>query len=143
MIRLVAAVLAFLTLAAWWSGWRDDEEPLGQVTDAATFVAETEAFAAQYQKGEHVQPPPGPVPMLARRFEFWPNLKLNPDESYRLRIMAQDSVHSVAVNGMEMLLVPGYVQEIDVVPGDQLELRCNEYCGLGHNRMRLKLNPDP
>lgn len=139
MIRIVQPVLAFLALAAWWPGWRADEPPLGQAVDAAAFVAETEAFAARYQAGERVEPPPGDVRLLARKFEFWPDVKLNPEAGYRLRIMAQDSVHSVAVNGTERLLVPGYVQDIDVAPGDQLELRCNEYCGLGHNRMRLKL----
>lgn len=139
MIRLAAAMLAFLALAAWWPGWREAEQPLGQVVDAAAFVTQTEAFAGRYQKGERVEPPAGDVPLLARKFEFWPDVKLQPDQSYRLRLMAQDGVHSVAVNGTELLLVPGYVQDIDVSPGDQLELRCNEYCGLGHNRMRLKL----
>lgn len=133
------AGLAFLALAAWWPGWRGGEQPLGQAVDPAAFVAETEAFATRHQAGQTVRPPPGAVPLLARRFEFWPPLALDPGESYRLRLMAQDSVHSVAVNGREMLLVPGHVQDIDVAPGDQLELRCNEYCGLGHNRMRLKL----
>ncbi|MGE4280218.1 MAG: hypothetical protein AB7G62_11555 [Magnetospirillum sp.] len=139
MIRLVLSVLAFLALAAWWPGWHQAEQPLGQAVDPAAFVAQTEAFAARYQRGERVEAPAGEVPLLARKFEFWPDVKLQPDHSYRLRIMAQDSVHSVAVNGVELLLVPGFVQDIDVSPGDQLELRCNEYCGLGHNRMRLKL----
>jgi len=143
MIRLVLALLAFLALAAWWPGWTGDEQSLGAPVDPARFVAETEAFAARHQMGEQVQPPAGTVPMLARRFEFWPQLQLDPQAHYRLRLMAQDSVHSVVVNGRERLLVPGYVQEIDVVVGDQLELRCNEYCGLGHNRMRLKLHPHP
>lgn len=138
MIRLVVATLAFLALVAWWPGWRGPEQPLGEAVDAAGFAAQTESFAARYQAGERVEPPPGDVPLLARKFEFWPDVKLNPQARYRLRVMAQDGVHSVAVNGTEMLLVPGYVQDIDVVPGDQIELRCNEYCGLGHNRMRLR-----
>lgn len=138
MIRVVLAGMAFLALAAWWPGWRGGEQPLGQAVDPAAFVAETQAFAARHQAGERVEPPAGDVPLLARRFEFWPHLKLSPEKHYRLRVMAEDSVHSVAVNGREMLLVPGHVQDIDVAPGDQVELRCNEYCGLGHNRMRLK-----
>jgi cytochrome c oxidase subunit 2 len=66
---------------------------------------------------------------------------LQAGQTYRLRLMAEDAVHSVVVAGHEMLLVPGRVQELTVTPraGDTMELRCNEYCGLGHNRMRLKV----
>lgn len=137
----MAALLAFAALAALWPGWRGAEEGDGEAVEVAVFAAQVRAFAAAHQVGEVVVPPPGPVPMLARRFEFWPPLRLEAGQTYRLRLMADDGLHSVAVAGREVLLVPGRVQEIELVarPGDEIELRCNEYCGLGHNRMRLRV----
>lgn len=141
MIRAGLAIAAFVLLAALWPGWRRDEAEPGQAVDAAAFVAEVHAFAARHRRGEMVAPPPGAVPLLARRFEFWPSLRLEAGQTYRLRVMAEDSVHSLAVRGREVLLVPGRVHEIAVTPrvGEEIELRCNEYCGLGHNRMRLRI----
>ena len=135
-------VATFIALAACWPGWRLDEGIAGQKVDPIEFAEAARAFAARYQVGAVVEPPPGPVPMLVRRFEFWPALHLRPGQTYRLRLLAEDGIHSVVHDGREVLLIPGEVQELVLTPkpGEELELRCNEYCGLGHNRMRAKLN---
>ncbi|MBR9971629.1 quinol oxidase [Magnetospirillum sulfuroxidans] len=141
MIKGLIAVALFAVLAGLWPGWRMPEAGSGQAVDPAVFIDQVRQFAAAHDQDGVVEPPPGDVPMLARRFEFWPAVHLQAGQTYRLRLMAEDAVHSVVVAGHEMLLAPGRVQELTVTPqaGDTVELRCNEYCGLGHNRMRLKI----
>lgn len=136
MIR-VLSIVAFVALALGWSGWSRPEADVGEAVEEAAFSARVHAYASLYRE----EAPAGEIPMLARRFEFYPPVHLQAGQSYRLLLMAEDAVHSVAVNGHEMLLVPGWVQAVEITPhpGDVVELRCNEYCGLGHNRMRLKV----
>lgn len=136
MIRALP-VVAFVALTLLWPGWRQPEDDLGEVVEATAFSARVHAYASLYRE----EAPAGEIPMLARRFEFYPAVRLQAGQSYRLQLMAEDTVHAVAVNGHEMLLVPGRVQTVEITPhpGDVVELRCNEYCGLGHNRMRLKV----
>lgn len=128
------AVVAALMLAAW-PGWRMDEAPAGYAQEPHDFLERVEAFAGGR---DVVRPPPGDVPLLARRFEFWPALELKAGQTYRLHVGSVDGVHALALDGRETLLVPGRVQVFEVTPAapGPLDLRCNEYCGLGHNKMR-------
>ncbi|MCR6632504.1 MAG: quinol oxidase [Magnetospirillum sp.] len=139
---LLAAATAALILA--WPGWH-----LGDAVPEDSYPQEPELFAAAaesyvdlHRVGERdgvplVRPPPDAhVPVVARRFEFWPALELQAGRTYHLHVAAVDTVHSVVAQGREYALVPGQVQVITVVPGEQVTLQCGEYCGLGHNRMR-------
>lgn len=85
------------------------------------------------------RPQPGqPAYLVARRFEFWPPLHLAAGQDYPLVLGAVDGVHSVWLAGREYLLVPGRQSLVTVrFDRDQVvDLRCNEYCGLAHTRMR-------
>lgn len=146
--RLAVLALAAVTLAllAALPAWRLDDRPAANAyaEEPAAFLARVEDFAARHatgrmaEGGELVAPPPGDVPLLARRFEFWPPLELEAGRTYRLHVASTDTVHSVAVDGREVLLVPGETRVLAVTPAvpGRLPLLCNEYCGLGHNRMR-------
>lgn len=141
MARAAQALVlaAFVALVAAWPGWHASEAEPGRPVDAQAFADRVHAFAATLAPDAVVDG--GEVPLLARRFAFWPEVRLRAGQTYHLLLMAEDGVHSVVVAGREMLLVPGRVQRVTVTPapGDDIELRCNEYCGLGHNRMRLKI----
>jgi len=140
--RLGAGLLLAVTLAllAAWPGWRvgevSEHDAYAQPTDLSLQAAE--AFAAAHG-GAVVRPLPGAdVPVIARRFEFWPALELKAGASYRLHIASVDTAHTVVVNGREFSLVPGQVRVVEVAPKvGQMPLQCGEYCGLGHNRMRM------
>lgn len=133
-------------LMAAWPGWRLSDAPPADVyaQNPELFLAAAETYAQAHGAGERdgmtvVRPPPGAeVPVVARRFEFWPALELQAGERYRLHVMALDTVHSVVVQGREFALLPGQVRmvEITAVPDAPPILQCGEYCGLGHNRMR-------
>jgi cytochrome c oxidase subunit 2 len=144
--RLAVALFAaaFLALLAAMPGWRADDrpDPGSYAMAPAAFAAWEEAFAARYATDAEgrpvVRPPPGDVPVLARRFAFVPELELQAGHTYRLHLSAGDTVHSAVLDGREVLLVPGRVAMVTITPlaPGPLELRCGEYCGLGHSRMR-------
>lgn len=153
--RLGAGVLAAASLALLlaWPGWRlSDAPPVDAYTQTPeAFQAAVETYAAQHAVGERdgmplVRPPPGAdVPVLARRFQFWPALQLQAGQAYRLHVATVDTVHSVVVRGRELALVPGQVRVVDVTPeaGTPPALQCGEYCGLGHTRMRAGIEVVP
>ncbi|HLO76859.1 MAG TPA: quinol oxidase [Magnetospirillum sp.] len=146
--RAAAALMAVATagLLLAWPGWRMRDAPPGDgyARNVDQFAAAVEAFAAAHTVGERdgvplVRPPPGAeVPVLARRFQFWPALQLQAGQTYRLHLAAQDTVHSVVIDGRELALLPGQVRVMAITPaqGTAPALQCGEYCGLGHNRMR-------
>lgn len=137
--------LATLALLLAWPGWHRSDEEAANVTAivSETFVERAEAFAAAHAIGERegmplVRPEPGAeVPVIARRFQFWPALELTAGQTYRLRLAAVDTVHSVAIAGQEVLLIPGHAHLLEITPAaaGPLPIQCAEYCGLGHNRM--------
>jgi cytochrome c oxidase subunit 2 len=144
--RLGAAlfVAATLGLLAAWPGWRlSDAAPADAYAQQPDdFLRQAEAFVDTYQVGERdglplVHPPPGAaIPVVARRFQFWPALDLEAGRTYTLHIASVDTVHSVVVQGHELALLPGQVRVIEIHSGLELVLQCGEYCGLGHTRMR-------
>lgn len=138
----LAMLAASLILLGGWPMWRlHDTVPVdAYAQDAGQFIQGTETYAATHRVGERegmplVHPQPGSdVPIIARRFQFWPAVELQAGETYRLHLAAVDTVHSVVVNGREYLLLPGQVRVVEVT-GGELIMQCGEYCGLGHNRM--------
>lgn len=141
-----ALAVAMTGLLLAWPGWRLTDFPPADAyaQDSGIFAGVAETYAAAHRIGERdgmplVRPPPGAdVPVIARRFEFWPALELEAGQTYRLHVAALDTVHTVAVDGREVILIPGQVRVVEVMPSRSgpLALQCGEYCGLGHNRMR-------
>jgi cytochrome c oxidase subunit 2 len=85
-----------------------------------------------------VRPPAGSdIPMLAKRWEFSPALELEPGKTYRLHLLAEDTVHSAAIGDAEVLLIPGEVRVVTLTapPSGRVRLQCAEYCGLSHTKM--------
>ncbi|HSV28756.1 MAG TPA: cytochrome C oxidase subunit II [Candidatus Omnitrophota bacterium] len=135
--RLAVILFAAVTLAllAALPAWRMSDAPAFAEETPESFAARVEAFTAGQ---EVVTPPPGDVPLLAERFRFRPALRLKAGQTYRLHLSSIDGVHSLAIDGREVLLVPGQVRVLTITPEapGMLDIRCNEYCGLGHNKMR-------
>ncbi|MBX9634834.1 MAG: quinol oxidase [Magnetospirillum sp.] len=146
--RWGAALLLAVTLGllAAWPVWRlTDLAPADAYAQTPeNFAQSMEVYVAVHQVGERdgmplIRPQPGAdIPVIARRFEFWPALELKAGQSYRLHVTSLDTVHTVVVHGQEFSLIPGQVRVIQLAPAKpgMLILQCGEYCGLGHNRMR-------
>ncbi|MGB0748053.1 MAG: hypothetical protein ACPGO3_04860 [Magnetospiraceae bacterium] len=109
------------------------------------FLEKLAAQAAAYGQGETedgipiVQPPPGPVYVVAQRFQFSPVLVLKAGATYDLRVMSADVMHGLAIPklGIGETLIPGREVASPLTPtaGVDLQIRCMEYCGLDHSRM--------
>ncbi len=123
-----AVVVASLALAGIW------------LKDAWQAGKETAAFSAQ--------PSLGDVSTLDVTLRQWsieagdPAPHLVAGRRYRLRLHAADVVHSAAILGQEVLVVPGHDEELTIavpVGADvpEIRLQCGEFCGNGHSRMTL------
>lgn len=123
----VAMIALTLVLLAALPAWRmsDAPPPDSYAETPESFVARAEA-----------QIPGEDVLLVARRFAFGPAVELEAGRTYRLHVTSADTVHSLVLDGRELLLVPGQVQVLTITPTGPLDIRCNEYCGLGHNTMR-------
>lgn len=142
----VAMLASAVALLAAMPAWRmTDAAPRDAFAETpAAFVERADAFAARHATGREVDglvvvaPPPGEVPVVARRYQFDPALELEAGKTYRLHVASVDTVHTLAVDGRELLLVPGETRVVEITPAapGSLSLQCGEYCGLGHNKMR-------
>lgn len=143
-----ALLLAAALLALGWifgrTGGFDVLPAQSMKADLAEFHGRQLAELANFGTGRSidgipvVRPPAGSdVAVLARRWEFSPALELEAGKSYRLHILAEDSVHSAVIGESEVLLVPGEETVVSVTApsSGHLRLQCGEYCGLGHTRM--------
>lgn len=137
-------ILTTLALLAVFPAWRMADPPPAYAAEPVEFLDRVQDFAARHATGAEIEdmpvvaPPPGDVPVLARRYEFWPALELAIGHTYRLHATSLDGIHSLVLDGHEILLIPGEIRVVEITPQalGRLEIRCNEYCGLGHNKMR-------
>lgn len=139
-----ALAAASIGLLAALPAWRMSEGPPGlYAEDPEDFRARVARFANAHATDDEIEglrvvaPPPGDVPVLAQRFRFDPALRLKVGQTYRLHVASVDTVHSMAIEGTELFLIPGEVRVLTLTPGKpgRMRVQCNEYCGLGHNKM--------
>ena len=85
--------------------------------------------------------------MRAEQWQWYPDLEVIANKNYVLHIASQDIQHSFylekAATGraIDILIQPGKEYHIllqGLKPG-VYSIGCNEYCGIGHNKMRGKL----
>ena len=85
---------------------------------------------------------PRPVDIVARRFQFTPNVvTLKKDEPVVLRVRSEDVVHGFFQRqlGIDTTIVPGRTTEVPVTPHEtgRFLLICHHFCGAGHGNMNL------
>ena len=146
LVLAVAAVAAFVSMPVWRGGLSGDA--------IDTYAIEAEAFDQKIAVmvaahadgvaiggGPVVRPPAGDVFMAARQWQFDPVVELEAGKSYRLHVAAMDVAHGVAVDGREVLLLPGRAAVLELKPQKRgrLEMKCSEFCGSGHNKMTATL----
>ncbi len=118
------------------------------VTPAA-FFERTEQFVEANKVGEIdgvpvVEPAPGGEAYLVSRMWSWyPILKLREGETYRIHISSMDLSHGFSLQPLNMnfQILPGYDHVLTLTPTSTGEfvIVCNEFCGIGHDRMIGKI----
>lgn len=144
----LALLAATVILALGWlmgrTGGLDVLPSEAYKADLSEFHGRHLALLAAHGTGQSVDgipvvhPPAGSdIPMLAKRWEFSPALELEPGKSYRLHLLAEDTVHSAAIGEAEVLLTPGQVRVVTLTApaSGRVRLQCAEYCGLSHTKM--------
>lgn len=144
---LTAFCLIIFALAPAW-GWLIERPapPPGYALDWDDFADKLEAQEEAFSTGREsakgapiLRAEPGALYMTAERFVFSPAFELQEGGRYQLHVTSRDILHGLTfpMAEAELLLPPGAVRVIDFVAGDagSYALRCNETCGLDHNRM--------
>lgn len=145
---LLGVILALLAAMPAWRGY--PPAPVDSYAMAPeAFEAKVEAMVKAHATGEVVadgipvvRPPEGDVYVLARRWQFYPIVELEPGKTYRLHVASIDILHGFHLTDrIDMLLTPGTAHAFPVRPagGDLLVMQCSEYCGLQHNRMKATI----
>ncbi len=90
--------------------------------------------------------PPAPAPrvvdIVAKRFQFTPNvITLKKDEPVVLRLRSEDVVHGFFQRplGINTTIEPGKVREIPFTPHEagRFMVICHHFCGAGHGNMNM------
>lgn len=87
-----------------------------------------------------VQPAPGGDAYLrAQMWTWYPILKLQKGQTYRLHISSVDLQHgfSLLPLNMNFQILPGYDHVLTLTPtsSGEFSIVCNEFCGIGHHMM--------
>lgn len=144
----IALLAATLILALGWlmgrTGGLDVLPAESYNAEVVEFHGRHLALLAAHGTGQSVdgipvvRPPAGSdIPMLVKRWEFSPALELEPGKTYRLHLLAEDTVHSAAIGEAEVLLNPGVARVVTLTApaSGRVRIQCAEYCGLGHTKM--------
>ena len=138
----------FVAMVGWYFVGATNVPTLTHRTTPAEYMQVTQAFVDQYQNGEEngipvVTPPPGDVYLLTRQWQWYHSLELKKGETYRLHLSSTDIQHgfSLQPENINFQVLPGsdYVLTVTPTTAGDFRLLCNEYCGIGHHLMTVKL----
>lgn len=148
-IALLWCLVLFAMMPLWhWKGGQNPSFETYRVT-AADYMKKVEAYVQQGKVGEEkgfpvVAAKPGEdVYLLARMWQWYPVLKLQKGETYRLHLSSIDLVHGFSLFPLNLnfMVLPGYEYVLTVTPTEKGDVYavCNEFCGIGHHQMVGKI----
>jgi cytochrome c oxidase subunit II len=88
---------------------------------------------------------PQVIEIKAKKYEFSPSqITLKKDAPVVLRLSSEDRAHGFFVKslGVDAEIRPGQFTDVAITPaapGDYVVI-CDQYCGLGHGNMKMKLS---
>ncbi len=148
-IALVWCFAMSLMMPYWHFRGKQNARGETYAVSADDFWERTEIFVKDNQVGEIdgvpvVEPAPGSDAYLASRMWYWyPILKLRQGESYRIHMSSLDINHGFSLQPLNInfQVLPGYDHVITMTPTTtgEFAIVCNEFCGIGHDRMIGKI----
>jgi cytochrome c oxidase subunit 2 len=152
-LALLWCLVMSVMMPYWHFRGKQNSRGEAYAVTSADFLARTEKFVEANQVGELtvagmplplVEPAPGSDAYLAARMWSWyPALRLRQGETYRLHLGALDLNHGFSLQPLNMnfQVVPGYDHVLTLAPTSKGEFTivCNEFCGIGHDRMVGKI----
>ena len=89
-------------------------------------------------------PSPQVITMTAKKYEFTPStITVVRGQAVRIEATAQDKTHGIEIKpfNVKVKLEKGKKTVIEFTPDrvGEFEIKCSEFCGLGHGHMKGKL----
>jgi cytochrome c oxidase subunit 2 len=148
-IALVWCLIMFVMMPYWHIYGKQNLSNEAYQTTPAHYQVKIDEMVAKYKVGEEagipvVKPPAGSdVYMLGRLWQWYPILKLEKNQSYRLHLSSMDWNHGFSLQpvNINLQVVPGYEMVLTVTPdtAGEFTVVCNEFCGIGHHLMLGKI----
>ncbi len=138
---VVALILAITTIGWTVAGVKPEVPSYAMEMGVDEAKAKALEFSAKY-RGK-VVPPGEDVYLTAVRFAWIPSeIMLKKGEVYRFIISSGDVLHGFSLIGpddavVNLMVMPGmaYIANFKFDKPGVYEIRCNEYCGVGHSFM--------
>ncbi len=146
-IALIWALVMFFMMPYWHIAGDQNISNEAYWIDTDVYEEKVEDWAEKYMVREEgdtgipvVRPPAGgDVYMLGRRWEWWPIVELEKDQSYRFHISSVDWMHgwSLLPENINLQVIPNYEMVLTIKPttAGEFGVICNEFCGIGHHEM--------
>jgi cytochrome c oxidase subunit 2 len=142
---VIAFIMGFTTVSWKFVDPRHQVPTETFEVDPDEWVRVAEEFAREYQG--RVVPEGVEIPIAAVQFAWIPGeIRLKAGVEYRLVVSSGDVLHGFSLIGEDgtvynIMVMPGmaYVAKIKFDKPGVYEIRCNEYCGVGHQFMVGKI----
>jgi cytochrome c oxidase subunit II len=148
-LALCWCLVLSIMMPYWHFKGRQNSRGEAYAVKPADFLARAETFVAANKVGDLgvlplVEPPPGgDAYLVARMWSWYPALRLRKGETYRVHLSSLDLQHGFSLQPLNMnfQVLPGYDHVLTLTPTStgEFTIVCNEFCGIGHDRMIGKI----
>jgi cytochrome c oxidase subunit 2 len=148
-LALIWCLVLSLMMPFWHFKGKQNSRGETYAVTAQAFLERTDQFIADNKVGEIdgvpvVEPAPGTdVYLVSQMWSWYPILKLRKGESYRIHMSSIDLNHGFSLQPLNInfQVLPGYDHVITMTPTTtgEFAIVCNEFCGIGHDRMIGKI----
>jgi len=153
-LALIWCLVMSLMMPYWHFRGKQNSSGEAYTVEPAAFLARTEQFIESSTVGETrisdditfplVEPAPGgEAYLIGRMWNWYPALKLRQGETYRLHMSSLDLQHGFSLQPLNMnfQVTPGYDHVLTITPtsSGEFTIVCNEFCGIGHDKMIGKI----
>ncbi len=149
-LALLWCFVMSLMMPYWHFRGKQNSRGEAYAVKPTAYIERVEKFAAANKVGTDAagliiaEPAPGgDAYLLARMWSWYPVLKLRQGETYRLHLSSLDLQHGFSLQPLNMnfQVLPGYDHVLTLTPTSKGEFTivCNEFCGIGHDKMFGKI----
>ena len=156
VIAFIWCLLLTAMMPLWFYFGKQNVPAETYLTTPDSYAELTNAFVAQYQVDEFVgqngqttpivAPPPGDVYIYGRQWQWYPFLKLEVGQEYRVHLSSLDVLHGFSIQpvNLNFMVMPGYDFVVKLTPTTvgEFSIVCNEFCSYGHHLMVGKIFVD-
>jgi cytochrome c oxidase subunit II len=148
-LALIWCFVMSVMMPFWHFRGKQNSRGEAYAVQPAAFLERAQKFAEANKVGERngvpiAEPAPGgDAYLIGRMWSWYPILKLRQGETYRVHLSSLDLQHGFSLQPLNMnfQVMPGYDHVLTITPTSKGEFTivCNEFCGIGHDKMIGKI----